>query len=132
MPAERATELVGRSPYAMPLAPTAALVAMIVLGSIGTAVYGVMRVALSPQFSLLYYVGIGWALAWWVEADSRERHVPVPVDLGWFVFYAWAIAVPYHLLRTRRAAGCVLMLIVLGLYFGGWSLAAVAIAVARR
>ena len=89
--------------------PFVALVVMFVLGNLGAAVTASTGSSNASGFISLYYIGVAWAFAWWVLSDARERGIPTSVDHGWFAFIAWPVLVPYHVLRTRRAKGVLLL-----------------------
>jgi len=96
---------------------TFALVVFQMIASIGLACYSAMRVTPSPVFPVLYFLGGAWLLAVWVLADCRRLGLPTPLDLGWAVFAAWPLALPYHLLRTRGAKrGCLTILGFIGVF----------------
>ena len=40
-------------------------------------------------------------IAYWLNVDSRERQIPRVWDLGFFLFLAWPVIVPYYLVKTR-------------------------------
>jgi hypothetical protein len=83
------------------------LIAALLLYIAGVAIYAVSGARPSPLFVLLGTIALNWSIAWWILDDSRARRVPTFIDLGWFAFSAWPIVLPYHLFRTRGAAGCV-------------------------
>ena len=87
----------------VPVRPLIALAGVFLVGSIGTAFYAVVSRAPSGAFLSLYFVGVAWAFAWWVLEDCRRLRIATSIDHGWFVFYTWPFAVPYHLLKTRGA-----------------------------
>ena len=62
---------------------------------------------------LLWALEFRIILAWWVSMDRRIRGYEVPFEFDAFVFFAWPFLVPYHLYRTRRGTG---LLIVAGIY----------------
>jgi hypothetical protein len=57
--------------------------------------------AIEAWVSALYFIGVQWAFAWWVLVDCRRHSIPTSIDHGWFIFFAWPVAVPYHLLSGR-------------------------------
>lgn len=105
------TSPVSRTPLVM-------LIVLFVIGNAGTALAAAAGHPLRPAFLLLYYGGVAWALAWGVMADCRERGIPTSVDHGWFVFYAWPLVVPYHLLKTRGWRGCGVIALLIAAFVG--------------
>jgi hypothetical protein len=96
--------------------PTTALAVIFMIGNVGWAIAAAFAAPLRPAFLLLYWIGIQWALAWWVLVDCRRRGLATSIDHGWFVFFAWPIVLPYHLLQTRGRRGCLVMAGLLGLF----------------
>lgn len=85
------------------------MLAIILVGNAGTAVYAANGRPPGSVFLVLYYVGFSTAASWWVLSDCRERGIATSIDHGWFVFYAWPIVVPYHVLKTRGGRGVLLL-----------------------
>lgn len=109
----------------IPLGPSLALTAAFLLGTVGSAIYLLNGMAPSGAFLFLYFIAVCWAFSWWVLADCRRLGVPTSVDHGWFVFQIWPLAVPYHLLKTRRLAGCTFMAGFVALFLATWAVAMV-------
>jgi hypothetical protein len=86
------------------------------VGNVGVAVAAAYERPVRPAFLALYSVGVGWAIAWWVQLDCRRLRVPTSLDHGWFIFYMWPFALPYHLLRTRGVRGCGLLIALIGVF----------------
>lgn len=51
--------------------------------------------------SLMWQFVFGILLAWWALRDRRSRGVGMPYEFEAFVVFAWFIALPYYLCRTR-------------------------------
>ena len=95
--------------------PLTIVVFFFFLGNVGAAVCMARSVNVSPGFMLLYYLAVAWGLSWWVLSDCRARRLWTSIDHGWFVFYAWPVAVPYHLIKTRGfVRGCGTLLALIG------------------
>lgn len=108
----------------VPLAPTVWLAVLLLIGNAGWAIASAFSLPLPPAFMTLYFVvGLPWVLAWWVVADSRHRKVATPIDQGWFVFFAWPVALPYYLIRTRGPRGCLVLAGLIGLFVASCILA---------
>jgi hypothetical protein len=73
-------------------------------------VYVDAQLDLPPAVPLLYWIGFLWAVGWWLRTDSRKRNVAVVYDLGFFLYIAWPIVMPYYLVKTRGAKGLLLIL----------------------
>lgn len=107
------------------LAPTVALAAMFAIGNVGWAVAAAYSLPLRPGFLFLYFLGVQWAIAWWVVVDSRRHGLGTSIDHGWFVFFAWPVALPYHLIKTRRIRGCLVLAGMIALFVASYLLAVV-------
>ena len=68
--------------------------------------------------TLLYLIGMLWAVGWWLRTDSRRRGVLSVYDLGFFLYLAWPLVMPYYLLKTRGAKGLLILLAFSVAYFG--------------
>lgn len=68
--------------------------------------------------TLLFTVGMLWAVGWWLRTDSRRRGVLSVYDLGFFLYLAWPIVMPYYLIKTRGAKGLLVMLGFVAAYIG--------------
>jgi hypothetical protein len=49
--------------------------------------------------------GTFFALGYWYFDDCRKYKISVPIDEGWFLFFAWFLLLPFHLVRTRGFRG---------------------------
>jgi hypothetical protein len=49
-------------------------------------------------------------------ADLRRLRLPISIDYGWFVFFAWPVLLPWHLVQTRGRGGCLALIGFVGLY----------------
>src|SRR5262249_25191735 len=54
---------------------------------------------------MVWTVVYALSLASWVKSDRRKRNVSVPLDHEALVFFAWPVAMPYYLYRTRGGKG---------------------------
>jgi hypothetical protein len=68
--------------------------------------------------TLLFTVGLLWAVGWWLRTDRRRRGVLSVYDLGFFLYLAWPIVMPYYLIKTRGAKGLLVMLGFVAAYVG--------------
>lgn len=86
------------------------------IANIINCLYAALGLAAPSAFVLLYYIAAFWAIAAWIIADARRLRVNVPFDIGWFVFLAWPVALPYHLFKTRGVRGFLTLAGLLGLF----------------
>jgi hypothetical protein len=71
-----------------------------------------------PAFTLLYALGLLWAVGWWLRRDSVKRGIGWVFDMGLFLYIAWPFVMPYYLLKTRGAKGLLVILAFIGAYVG--------------
>jgi hypothetical protein len=53
-----------------------------------------------------------------LRTDSRKRAVAAVYDLGFFLYIAWPVVMPYYLVKTRGAKGLLLILSFIAAYVG--------------
>lgn len=53
----------------------------------------------------------------WVHKDSRESDHHYPFEYGHFVYLAWPVLIPYHLISTRGFKGLAYLFGLIGLYW---------------
>jgi hypothetical protein len=68
--------------------------------------------------TLIYSFGLLWVIGWWLRTDSRRRGVLSVYDLGFFLYLAWPLIMPYYLVKTRGAKGLLVMLGFAATYIG--------------
>src|SRR6266404_6387880 len=90
--------------------PAPLLFSFVVLTHFAYGVYLGARLELPPAVTLLYWIGFLWAVGWWLRTDSRRREFAAVYDLGFFLYIAWPVVMPYYLVKTRGAKGLLLIL----------------------
>ena len=93
------------------LSPARLLFSFVVITQFGYGAYIGARLPFPEGITLIYFVGMLWASGWWLRTDSRRRSVLSVYDLGFFLYLAWPIVMPYYLVKTRGPKG---LLIILG------------------
>jgi hypothetical protein len=73
---------------------------------------------------VLLYVGLLTAVGYWLSKDSKRHGVSWVWDMGFFLYIAWPLIMPYYLLKTRRAKAFLIGLAALGTYVVGYVVAA--------
>jgi hypothetical protein len=68
--------------------------------------------------TLVRWAGFLWLMGWWLHSDSRKRTVASVYDMGFFLYVAWPLVMPYYLLKSRGAKGILFILGFVGAYFG--------------
>jgi hypothetical protein len=94
------------------------LYALVVITQFGYGAYLGAHLEFPDGISLLFSIGILWVVGWWLRTDSRRRGVLRVYDLGFFLYLAWPIVMPYYLLKTRGAKGLLLILAFGAAYVG--------------
>jgi hypothetical protein len=90
--------------------------AFFLLANLGNAFYSLGRRPPSGGFLLLYYLGFGFAVAYWIHADNQRLGRGDLLDQGWFIFAAWPVLFPYHLFKTRGYRGAITLLGLIALF----------------
>src|SRR6267378_2391699 len=98
--------------------PGPLLYLFVVITQFAYGVYLGAELELPPGVMLLYWVGFLWAVGWWLRIDSRKRGVAAIYDLGFFLYIAWPVVIPYYLVKTRGAKGLLLILGYIVAYVG--------------
>ena len=69
-------------------------------------------------FEMLYSLCFLWIIGWWLQRDSRKRGFKLVYDMGFFLYIAWPIIMPYYLFKTRGPKAFLTLLIFLAVYAG--------------
>lgn len=100
------------------LSPAPLLYTFVVITEFAHGVYLGAQLEFPGAITFLFTVGMLWAVGWWLRTDSRRRGVLSVYDLGFFLYLAWPILMPYYLLKTRGARGLLVMLGFVIAYMG--------------
>jgi hypothetical protein len=101
-------------PVAKILIPLTILAAVFTTGLSILAVHGHRFGAEGAE--LLWTFEFRILLAFWVRIDRKVRSFRLPFEFDAFVFFAWPVAVPYYLYRTRSSRGLLLTAAIYVLY----------------
>jgi hypothetical protein len=93
------------------LSPAPLLFLFVVITQFAYGAYIGAQLPFPEGITLIYLVGMLWVIGWWLRTDSRRRDVLSVYDLGFFLYLAWPIVMPYYLVKTRGARG---LLVILG------------------
>jgi hypothetical protein len=93
------------------LSPAPLLFLFVVITQFAYGAYIGAQLPFPEGITFIYFVGMLWAIGWWLRTDSRRRGVVPVYDLGLFLYLAWPIVMPYYLVKTRGAKG---LLVILG------------------
>src|ERR1041384_670634 len=101
------------------LSPTVFLYSFVIIWGIAGAFYSAHQIEPPPLFLLLRWVGFLWVMGWWLRTDSRKCAVASVYDMGFFLYIAWPVVMPYYLLKTRGTKGLLFILAFIGTLVGG-------------
>ena len=100
------------------LCPAPLLYLFVVITQFGYGAYLGAQFEFPAAATLLFTVGLLWAVGWWLRTDRRRRGVLSVYDLGFFLYLAWPVVMPYYLVKTRGAKGLLVMLGFVAAYVG--------------
>ena len=72
--------------------------------------------------ALLQYVLLFCLVGYWLDADSREKRTLRVWDMGFFLYVAWPLILPYYLVKTRGVKRTMVTLLLLTVVYVGASL----------
>jgi len=99
--------------------PTVLLYSFVVISGAADAFYFARQLEPPALFSLVRWIGLLWVMGWWLRTDSRKRAVASVYDMGFFLYIAWPVVMPYYLLKTRGTKGLLFILAFIGALVGG-------------
>src|SRR5436190_22444026 len=100
------------------LSPAPLLYIFVFLTQFAYGVYLGAQLEFPPGPTFIFLIGMLWVVGWWLRTDSRRRGVLAVYDLGFFLYLAWPLIMPYYLVRTRGARGLLIMLGFVAVYIG--------------
>lgn len=103
----------------MNLGTTFSLFPLLLLTVIVTATRVVLashRLVMPGESAMLESLFQQLVFAIWVYLDRRGRQLRLPFEFDAFVFFAWPIALPYYLVKSRGARGILLFAALLALF----------------
>jgi hypothetical protein len=69
-----------------------------------------------PVFTFISAPAYIWILGWWLSQDIRKREMDWLFDMGFFLYLAWPLVLPYHLLRSRGLNGIIVIIGFVAIY----------------
>lgn len=100
------------------LSPAPLLYLFVVITQLTYGAYLGAQLEFPGAVTFLFTIGLLWAVGWWLRGDSRRRGVLSVYDLGFFLYLAWPVVMPYYLIKTRGAKGLLVMLGFVAAYVG--------------
>ena len=92
------------------------LTILAVISAIGLSTLATHPHSPRPQTAdLLWTFEVRLLLGLWVLIDRRARRFSLPFEFEAFVFFAWPIALPYYLYRTRGGRGFLYTAVIFGI-----------------
>ncbi len=88
-----------------PQVTTIVLAAYLFLVEIISLAYEIYGLAPPAAFEFLGPLAFLGLICWWLWQDSVRTGVTWPLDTGMFLYTAWILILPYHLIRTRGLGG---------------------------
>ncbi len=74
----------------------------------------------TPGSSAIHqYVVLFCLIGYWLNVDSRETKTLRVWDMGFFLYVAWPVIVPYYLVRTRGLVRTFLVLLLAASIYAG-------------
>jgi len=98
--------------------PAPLFLTLVLITQFAYGAYAGAQLEVPAAVPIFYKLGLTWALGWWLRRDSRSRGVPSIYDLGFFLYLAWPIVMPYYLIKTRGAKALLIMLAFILVYGG--------------
>lgn len=85
------------------------------------SVYSIITVSFgewtSDAASILFTLSFNSGVALWTVFDKSQWNYQGSFDFGAYMFFLWAILLPFYLYRTRKWKGIGLFVIFLGLFY---------------
>jgi hypothetical protein len=98
--------------------PTALLYFFLVVTRIIAGIYTASGTEQPRAYLLLYPLSFLWILGLWLQKDSRKNGAPWVFDMGFFLYQAWLIIMPYYLYKTRGGKAYPPIFAFIGIYIG--------------
>lgn len=97
------------------------ILTFIVLSQIAFGIYAAKDIEPSGSFTFLYYIILICLIGYWLQKDSRKYHISWVFDMGFFLYLAWPLIMPYYLFKTRGPKkGGSIILGFIGVYLGAY------------
>ena len=87
--------------------------------------YVVARAEPAPSVDLFLSLGPLFAVILWLQKDAARTGVGAVQDLGFFVWLAWPVVIPWYVFRTRGRAGWALTLTLIAIVVSAYITTAV-------
>ncbi len=83
---------------------------------------------LSPPaaLALLQPFGFLGLICWWLQRDSLRTRTSWPLDVGMYLYVAWWVILPYHMLTTRGSRAVIDIILFVVVVVTLWMLVSMA------
>jgi hypothetical protein len=100
-----------------PKISSAALMLLIFMfiSQIAVGIYAGLEIEPSSGFTFLQYIVLFWLIGDWLIKDNRHHKVDWVFNMGFSLYVAWPLIIPFYLFKTR---GVKTLLIILGFVEG--------------
>lgn len=88
-----------------PQVTTIVLAVYVLLVHLISLTYEINEFAPPPAFEFLNSFAFLGLICWWLWKDSLRTGTAWPLDVGMFLYAAWFVILPYHLIKTRGLGG---------------------------
>src|SRR5258708_2449501 len=106
----------GHEPNRAPVDLTRRVARLVALSSsVIAALYVVTRAEPAPVVQLYVIFAPAVAVILWLQKDARRTKVGAVLDLGYFLWLAWPVVIPWYALKTRGPSGWRLIAELFGL-----------------
>jgi hypothetical protein len=92
------------------------------ISQIAAGVYAGFEVEPSGGFVTLQYVVLFWLVGDWLMKDNRQHHIDWVFDMGFFLYLAWPLIIPFYLFKTRGVKALLIIAGFIAGYLGAWFL----------
>jgi hypothetical protein len=95
--------------------------------SVASAVYVLTGADPTPVVAMFMYFGPFVAVVWWLRRDAERIGIGAVQDLGFFLWIAWPLVIPWYAFRSRGARGWKLLVgstaLILSAYIAAYAVA---------
>jgi hypothetical protein len=102
-------------------APAALVIAALFLSRVADGLYGGTGAVVPATVTLLTGAGVWVSVLAWFAAYSRRERISWPLDMGLFLWLAWAVIVPYYVLKREGKSGLARLGLFCLAYVAAWA-----------
>jgi len=91
------------------------------LSPVVSGLYGGLGRGLPEAFPILSTLFLATSVCAWFWDYSHRYRIPWVMDMGWFLFAAWVLLIPYYILRAEGRRGLGRIGLFCLTYFAAWA-----------